>query len=174
MMIYAVFLTAISVIQPMWQNPDKWQSLNKAMTEAQIRQTLGNPSTIKQLDSGQVWYYSDTALVKLKYRVENNRKTLFYFDSTPPDPNLFAAPQLKPIIKPQPVAPIKAAVKPQIVKPAVAPSPPRSPGAAPAAGEPAEIKNPDIFASRFMVWGGGAIIVIAVMIAISQGAKMFP
>lgn len=177
-MIYSIVLLMFAAISVPWQNPENWQKLSKTSTDAQVRQILGNPAQIKQLELGQVWYYSDKAYVKLRFKPVNGRKTLFVTDFTPPViPNPLAgeesakktAADVPPVAQPKPVV-LPASGPVAHPKPVTAAMP-----------EPAKkmengqlkIENAEASASHYFIWVGGGIIAIAVIIAISQGAKLF-
>jgi hypothetical protein len=175
-MFYAVILLAFGAMTQPWQTPDNWQKLDKTMTDIQVRQTLGNPTQIKQFDAGQVWYYSDTAWVKLKYRAVNGRKALFYSDATPPGIPIRSEELIKIPAAGVPSVSRPITIKPQIPKSTAIPKPVVT-VALQQAGKiengKLKIESPEASASRYFIWVGGGIIAIAAIIAISQGAKLF-
>lgn len=177
-MIYGIVFCVLAAVQAPWQNPANWQKLSKTMTETQVRQTLGNPIRIKSLDAGQVWYYSDAALVKLKYRVQNGKRTLYYSDSAPPDLQPLNSPPFQGGVPAGGggVIPPPIAIQPQIQKSPVISQPVSRVGSARAESQSPQspkTATPESFASRYFIWCGGGIIALAAIIAISQGAKFF-
>jgi hypothetical protein len=176
-----------------WQNPALWPQLRVGQSDNQVRRLLGDPAAEESTRTLEAWYYQDVpngderpSVGRLIFRRTPQGTVLKEFNepdwSRVPDWQMLnddyrrriAASQTPERPSPRQFTAVSAA--PSAPEPAV--KRPARPDSRPAAAvaEPEGAPKPDSTAAagRYFVWSGIAIGAIGIVIAIGQGAKLFP
>lgn len=194
-MIKSVFIVmAIAAMQPKYTNQSAWKMLREGQTEQQAIQCLGDPKDKESTSKVAIWYYQETPTRENGKVVDRPKFGTVVFRAEKagqftvekfiePDwtkieqPKTPTAPvSLAPA--PRPAAPTVAAPPVQAlpIRPAVQPTPQNTnhivQPAQPVITQPAADRQVDR-GSKYFVYGGIAFIVIAVVIAIAHGSKLF-